>query len=654
MMLIVLLTSFFLCQFISADQAFSKQAESVLNSIVYKLPASSIIGKREWQELQLDHLVDVLDRTTTSFGRWGLVKLLHPIVDAEQLKKRKEIITFLVNNSDQMKIVQEQLQQIKLVEKSLLAYWDEHDSLNNRCESFYFSSFGLKALNKNAILLNASASLEMVDLIKHLIAALALTGVGIEFLKWLHGEQEDFDIIHGLRQGLEIPVRYHSLSSCIITEDLPSYGYKDCMKAFLSGTWYDKYWVLYKGYSLKGISYVPTGMQNFVLSLGKPGAIVGATIPTLLFDYQWGNALISVGKRIVGMNTDLNELQERVSDVAHGLKSIMYLQKMTFAEDDMLTASFDIIENQQLELLVTNLLHKRFLKKSKYLYSRGHVLKMHRNIKKIKQSLIPLLRFVALLDAYCSIAQLYLESQNNSVKFSFSQFIESSVPVMQYYNGWLPLLPFEQAVTNDFEFGGGHHSSKMIITGPNGGGKSTILKMYGIAAVLAQSWCIIPADYGRQTLLTSIKTSFAPCENLEQGLSTFMAEKKIMTELLSDIQKSDIQHPMLVLIDEPYKGTVDDESAKRIYQFGKDVADYDHALVAIATHVKKPIYLEQDNGIFGNYQVKINEVSPGIFERLFKIEKGPATWWFEDEDKRGRFIDWIGMDTGFSLTKSVL
>lgn len=171
-----------------------------------------------------------------------------------------------------------------------------------------------------------------------------------------------------------------------------------------------------------------------------------------------------------------------------------------------------------------------------------------------------------------------------------------------------------------------------------------MLKAYGVAAVLAQSWMIVPAKSAQQTLLASIRTGLSPQENLEQGLSTFMAEKKTMTEILNDIHKSDAQHPMLVLIDEPYKGTVDDESAERIYKFGKDIAHFPDALVAIATHVKKPIGLaEGTNGIFGNYQVKIQETSPGVFKRLFKIEEGPATWWFEDKTKRSRFIDWISV-----------
>jgi hypothetical protein len=644
-MILILLVAFFsFFQCISANQASSNQAERILNSVTYQSPSPSIIGKREWKELQLDRLVTILDRTKTSFGRWGLVQLLHPIADKKQLQKRKEIITFLVDNPEQMRIFQEQLEQVRRVEKSLLAYWDKEDQLSRSVEQFYFSSLGLHELNKSSIALNASTALEMFNSFKYLLTALALSGVAAEYSRWLYGDnKENFNVLRGIEAGFEIPLIQHSLSPVQVqVQDVP-YTVKDYVKAFGGrGSWYDRYLVLSRGYSFKGISYVPEELKEISAGVGKLGGIIGATISTLFFDYQWGNAIFSVGKRIMSMNRDLNQLQVRVSDVAQCVKSIMNLRKVIASQGSEFKTYFDAENDDEvLDVFVKKLFRPRFLQNSGYLYSRGHVLTMHQDIRRIKKSLIPLLHSVALLDAYCSIAQLYKESQSEPVVFSFPEFVESHKPFMQYHDAWLPLLPYNAAITNDLALGG-DQPGKIIITGPNGGGKSTVLKTYGVAEVLAQSWCIVPAQRAEQTLFASIRTGLSPQEDLEQGLSTFMAEKKAMTELLADIRTSNTQHPMLVLIDEPYKGTVDDESAKRIYQFGKDVAGFSQALVSIATHVKKPILLEHDTeGIFGNYQVKIREISPGIFERLFKIEKGPATWWFEDEDQRSRFIDWI-------------
>ncbi|HSC25301.1 MAG TPA: hypothetical protein VLB80_03755, partial [Candidatus Babeliales bacterium] len=467
---------------------------------------------------------------------------------------------------------------------------------------------------------------------ERLLMTLALGGLTAEFSRWAYNESDKrtFSLLRGLKEGFSEPLRQHSPYLLKLKKSQSGYNDRDWTKAFLcEGSWGDRYTVMAKG------------MSKMIPGIAQANAAVCATIPTLFFDYKFGTTIVYTCRLIISMNSDLNELQRRVSAVAHGVDGLIKLRKILNHHSKELGDFFNE-DDSNVDVLTKKLLSQRFLQKPGYFYSRGHVLVMHRELQHIKKSLIPMLRSVALLDAYCSLATLYKESQKEPVVFSFPKFIESPKPFVCYHNAWLPLLPFNEAITNDLVLGG-DQPGKIIITGPNGGGKSTILKTY-LATILAQSWCIIPAEYGEQTLFTSIKTGLAPHEDLEHGLSTFMAEKKTMSELLADITQSDENHHTLVLVDEPYKGTVDDESAKRIYQFGKDISAFDCALVAIATHVKKPIMLAYDtNGIFGNYQVKINEIYPGIFERLFKLEKGPAMWWFEDEDKRSRFIDWISV-----------
>lgn len=635
MVLILLLVvgSFF--QSILADQALGKSAERVLNSVAYTLPSPSIIGKREWKELQLDRLVTILDRTTTSFGRWGLVTLLQPIADHKQLQKRKEIITFLVDHPENMRSFQKQLKQVARVEKSLLAYWDGADQLSRNTERFYFSALGLDPLNKSSLALDASTVLEGFNIIKSLAQVFALWGVSQEFLYWSVGAQQDFNLLRGIRTGLMDPLLRHS--PWLYKLDKGPYTWRNAAQAV---SWGDVYNVWKSGISEKS----PDGTLITSPPMGKIGGFFMATASTLLYDYQWANAIDSIGKRIIGMNRDLNQLQVRVSDVAQCIKSIMQLRESIASQDDAFNHYWnDGTDDEILEVFLKKLFNPRFLQKQKYLYSRGHVLTMHQEIKRMKRSLISLLHSVALLDAYCSIAQLYTESQDKPVMFSFPEFVESPQPFVQYHKAWLPLLSYEQAIANDLVLGA-DQPGKFVITGPNGGGKSTVLKTYGVAAVLAQSWGIVPAQSAQQTIFSSIKTALAL--QPEKDLSDFMTEAKTMTGLFNDIAMSDEAHPVLVLIDEPYKTTVNVESAKRIYQFGKNIAGFNYALVGVATHLKKPIELERDtSGIFANYQVKIREISFGVFERLFTIEKGPATWWFEDEAQRSRFIDWISTKT---------
>lgn len=633
-----------------AREKKSKNAAKVLNLVPYIANSPSIISNREWQELELDRLVDCLDRTTTSFGRWGLVKLLHPIANMQELHERREIIAFLVNNPDKMHIFQQQLECIKQFEESLLSYWDVKDQLKQASKQFYFSLPFLKKSNESSFALNVSIATEVFNSSQVLLKELAFGGISGEYLNWLYGDQEKFSLWRGIKQGFDGPLRQHSFDLFELKYSKEPYSYKHYIKAFgPQGSLGDRYELFLKGYinDLAGL----LSFSQDIPGVGKVGAFLMAAVPTLFYDYRFVFSIMVIGRRLMKMNRLLNELQARVSDVACCFDSIIKLRKLIVNEGLGLAPYFsrdnydDVSQN-----IVTCLLTQRFLPKKKYFYSRGHVLTMHLAIKQAKKSLIPLLHSVAFIDAYCSIAKLYQESQKNSVAFNFLEIRESHQPFLHYEQAWLPLLSSQQVIVNDLMLGGDNDPGKIIITGPNGGGKSTVLKTYGVLAILSQGWCITPAKKGCQSLFTSIKTGLCPKENLSKGLSTFMAEKKAMTEIFNDML--DLENhggTMLALIDEPYKGTVDTESAKRIYQFGKDVAGFSRALIAIATHTEKPIDLEIDtNAIFGNYQVKIEEISPYNFERLFKLEKGPALWWFTDESKRSRFIDWI--DVGSILS----
>jgi DNA mismatch repair ATPase MutS len=229
--------------------------------------------------------------------------------------------------------------------------------------------------------------------------------------------------------------------------------------------------------------------------------------------------------------------------------------------------------------------------------------------------------------------------------FSFVSFIPSATPVINLTDCWTPLIKPEHAVSNTFTLGSNGTAIKGIITGPNGGGKSTILKSLGHALYLAHTFGIASAQESLISPFTSLRTCFHPQENLSEELSQFMAEKKCMDAVAQHVYDSRSTGFTCLLIDEPYRGTVNTETGERIYSFGSSVAPESHAVLLVATHVEKPIQLANDTqGLFDNYQVLIQERSPTTFKRTFKIAPGVAHWWFESADRRSRFIDWLCHD----------
>lgn len=64
----------------------------------------------------------------------------------------------------------------------------------------------------------------------------------------------------------------------------------------------------------------------------------------------------------------------------------------------------------------------------------------------------------------------------------------------------------------------------MLLTGPNMGGKSTILRTVCCLAILAQIGSYVPAEYYNCELIDRIFTRIGASDKLELGKSTFFIE----------------------------------------------------------------------------------------------------------------------------------
>ncbi|HEX8846874.1 MAG TPA: DNA mismatch repair protein MutS [Pyrinomonadaceae bacterium] len=161
----------------------------------------------------------------------------------------------------------------------------------------------------------------------------------------------------------------------------------------------------------------------------------------------------------------------------------------------------------------------------------------------------------------------------------------------------------------------------LIITGPNLGGKSTVLRQTAIISILAQMGSFVPADRARLPLLDRIWTRVGASDDLARGRSTFMVE---MTETAAILHNATPRS--LILLDEIGRGTATFDGlsiAWAVAEYLHDSAEH-AAKTLFATHYHELTELAERLPGAQNYQITATE-RDGEVVFLHKLERGRAS-----------------------------
>ena len=125
-------------------------------------------------------------------------------------------------------------------------------------------------------------------------------------------------------------------------------------------------------------------------------------------------------------------------------------------------------------------------------------------------------------------------------------------PVIQLNKARHPLIeldPSKNVVANDIRLDPSHNT--LVITGPNAGGKTVVLKTLGMIHLMAKSGLLIPVDEDSKIFLyEEIFVEMGDSQSLESSLSTFSGHLAGLKPIISDATVHD-----LVLLDELASGT---------------------------------------------------------------------------------------------------
>ncbi|QYO66515.1 DNA mismatch repair protein MutS [Leptolyngbya sp. 7M] len=161
----------------------------------------------------------------------------------------------------------------------------------------------------------------------------------------------------------------------------------------------------------------------------------------------------------------------------------------------------------------------------------------------------------------------------------------------------------------------------LVITGPNMGGKSTLLRQVALIQILAQIGSFVPAASARLPIVDRIWTRVGASDDLASGRSTFMVE---MTETAAILHNATPRS--LILLDEIGRGTSTFDGLSIAWA----VAEYLHnsvdraAKTIFATHYHELTELAENLPGAKNYQMAATE-DRGDVVFLHRLEKGKAS-----------------------------
>ncbi|NXF94233.1 MSH6 protein, partial [Eubucco bourcierii] len=195
---------------------------------------------------------------------------------------------------------------------------------------------------------------------------------------------------------------------------------------------------------------------------------------------------------------------------------------------------------------------------------------------------------IAVLDVLMSLANYSQDGDGLLCRPVIVLPVDSAPPFLELKNSRHPCITKtffgDDFIPNDIVIGsrdedGSSEASCVLVTGPNMGGKSTLMRQAGLLVIMAQLGCYVPAEACRLTPIDRVFTRLGASDRIMSGESTFFVELSETSSILQHATKHS-----LVLVDELGRGTATFDGTAIASAVVKELAEQIKCRTLFSTH----------------------------------------------------------------------
>jgi DNA mismatch repair protein MutS len=160
----------------------------------------------------------------------------------------------------------------------------------------------------------------------------------------------------------------------------------------------------------------------------------------------------------------------------------------------------------------------------------------------------------------------------------------------------------------------------LLITGPNMGGKSTVMRQVALTVILGQMGAPVPATSARWGVFKSLYTRIGAHDAIARGQSTFMVE---MSELAHILRSADDRS--LILLDEIGRGTSTYDGMSVAWSTLEWITEKIGARTLFATHYHELTALSETHPSLMNVHMAVESESNRDIRFLYELRDGATS-----------------------------